>query len=73
VSLRSHSIAKGAAYAMANPLTVEEFLGRSAIGLQMRQSDANMWDDESQVLFFKVSLHPLQPRQPEYLFADDSR
>lgn len=49
---------------MANTLTVEEFLVRSAIGLQMRQSDGSLWDSEGQVLFFQV--RPLAPMKIDY-------
>jgi hypothetical protein len=59
---RSFKIAKGAAFAAGNKVTVEEFMRRgAAFGIQMRQSSKsgkgnphNLWDNEAYFVLSSV-------------------
>lgn len=58
----SAKIASGAAFAVASPLTVEQFMERgAAFGLQMRQQEepgsAHQWDNTAAILYSMVSTY----------------
>lgn len=63
---RSLNVAKGAAYANTNNMTVRGFLDRgAAIGIQVRQAGETVWDDRALILCYKEvrspSLLPVYP------------